>query len=270
MIKHFAAASLMVLASGSPILAQTVYPIDRAEILSGAKFDFKVEFPDRVDPAKLKVTVNGEDHAAVFGRAATFIEREDGKDQSALMLRDVVLTKPGPRHGRSRRWHAQPQADVDGLRHRAAQGEERDPVHRRRAVAGPSHRRAAACPRALRKARASASSPSTTCPTWRWWRPPARIRSSPIPPTRPAPMPPATRPPSTRWASMPTAPPVRSTTPGSKPSPASPSAGSTWASVSSPIPKSRMRRRPRWSRIPAAAPPMTRSSSSFSPPGPTC
>ena len=95
MIKHFAAASLMVLASGSPILAQTVYPIDRAEILAGAKFDFKVEFPDRVDPAKLKVTVNGEDYAAVFGRAGTFIEREDGKDQSALMLRDVALTKPG-------------------------------------------------------------------------------------------------------------------------------------------------------------------------------
>ena len=95
MIKHFAAASLTVLASGSPVLAQTVYPIDRAEILAGAKFDFKVEFPDRVDPAKLKVTVNGEDYAAVFGRTGTFIEREDGKDQSALMLRDVALTKPG-------------------------------------------------------------------------------------------------------------------------------------------------------------------------------
>ena len=95
MIKLFAAAFLMVLASGSPILAQTVYPIDRAEILAGAKFDFKVEFPDRVDPAKLQVTVNGEDYAAVFGRTGTFIEREDGKDQSALLLRDVALTKPG-------------------------------------------------------------------------------------------------------------------------------------------------------------------------------
>ena len=95
MIKYFAAASLMVLASGSSVLAQTVYPIDRAEILAGAKFDFKVEFPDRVDPAKLQVTVNGEDYAAVFGRTGTFIEREDGKDQSALMLRDVALTRPG-------------------------------------------------------------------------------------------------------------------------------------------------------------------------------
>ncbi|HYI29434.1 MAG TPA: alkaline phosphatase [Bradyrhizobium sp.] len=95
MIKLFAAAFLVVLASGSPIFAQTVYPIDRAEILAGAKFDFKVEFPDRVDPAKLQVTVNGEDYAAVFGRTGTFIEREDGKDHSALLLRDVVLTKPG-------------------------------------------------------------------------------------------------------------------------------------------------------------------------------
>lgn len=95
MIKPFVATALAAVLLGSPALAQTVYPIDRAEILAGAKFDFKVEFPDRVDPAKLKVTVNGEDYAAVFGRAGTFIEREDGKDQSALMLRDVMLTKLG-------------------------------------------------------------------------------------------------------------------------------------------------------------------------------
>ena len=90
-----AAASVAVVLSGTPGFAQTIYPIDRAEILSGAQFDFKIEFPDRVDPAKLKVTINGADYAAAFGRAGTFIEREDGKDQSALMLRDVALTKPG-------------------------------------------------------------------------------------------------------------------------------------------------------------------------------
>ena len=95
MVKRFAVTSLTVLLSGSPLSAQTVYPIDRAEILAGAQFDFKVEFPDRVDPAKLKVTVNGEDYAAAFGRAGTFIDREDGKDQSALILRDVTLAKPG-------------------------------------------------------------------------------------------------------------------------------------------------------------------------------
>ena len=97
MVKRFAVTSLVpiVLLSGSPLSAQTVYPIDRAEILAGAQFDFKVEFPDRVDPAKLKVTVNGEDYAAAFGRAGTFIDREDGKDQSALILRDVTLARPG-------------------------------------------------------------------------------------------------------------------------------------------------------------------------------
>jgi len=95
MIKPFAAAALIVLLSGSHAFAQTIYPIDRATILAGARFDFKVEFPDRVDPAKLKVTVNGEDVAAVFGQSGTFVEREDGKDQSALTLRDVTLARPG-------------------------------------------------------------------------------------------------------------------------------------------------------------------------------
>lgn len=75
--------------------AQTIYPIDRADILVGSRFDFKVEFAGRADAAKVAVTVNGEDHQKLFGKAAVFIEREDGKDQSALILRDAVLTQPG-------------------------------------------------------------------------------------------------------------------------------------------------------------------------------
>jgi len=39
--------------------------------------------------------INGEDHAKALGNAASFIAREDGKDQSALILRDVSLTQPG-------------------------------------------------------------------------------------------------------------------------------------------------------------------------------
>src|SRR5262249_46695026 len=54
------------------------------------------EFPERVDAAKLKVTVNGQDYAAAFGQPGTFVEREEGKEQSALVLRDVALSKPGP------------------------------------------------------------------------------------------------------------------------------------------------------------------------------
>ena len=95
MIKPLAAATLIVLLTGYQGVAQTIYPIDRAAILAGSRFDFKVEFPDRIDPSKLKVTVNGEDHAAAFGQPATFVEREDGNDQSALTLRGVTLTRPG-------------------------------------------------------------------------------------------------------------------------------------------------------------------------------
>ena len=88
-------ASALTLIAATAAHAQTVYPIDRAEILAGARFDLKVEFTDRLTPDQAKVTVNGADVAATFGKAANFIEREDGKDQSALILRDVTLSKPG-------------------------------------------------------------------------------------------------------------------------------------------------------------------------------
>lgn len=95
MVKQSAVASLIVLLWATSVSAQTIYPIDRAEILAGAQFDFKVELPGPADPAKLKVTVNGADYANAFGRSGTFIDREDGKEQSALVLRDVTLTTPG-------------------------------------------------------------------------------------------------------------------------------------------------------------------------------
>ncbi len=75
--------------------AQVIYPIDRAAILAGSKFDFKVEFAGVVDPSRMKVTVNGRDHAEALGRGATFTAREDNKDQSAVMLRDVRLEQTG-------------------------------------------------------------------------------------------------------------------------------------------------------------------------------
>ena len=75
--------------------AQVIFPIDRAEILAGSKFDLKVEFAGFVDPAKVKVTVNGRDHAEALGRAAALVAREDGKDQSSVVLRDVTIDGPG-------------------------------------------------------------------------------------------------------------------------------------------------------------------------------
>ena len=92
-MRSFFAAAIALLAT--PAAGQTVYPIDRADILAGARFDFKIEFADRVMPERIKVTVNGLDYAAAFGTTARFVEREDDKEQSAMVARDVVLSKPG-------------------------------------------------------------------------------------------------------------------------------------------------------------------------------
>jgi alkaline phosphatase len=78
-----AAAGIAIAMAASAGSAQTVYPIDRADILSGARFDFKVEFAGLADPSKISITLNGKDYAQVFGKAGTFVEREAGKDQSA-------------------------------------------------------------------------------------------------------------------------------------------------------------------------------------------
>jgi alkaline phosphatase len=88
-------AALGVALAGSAAQAQTIYPIDRADILVGARFDFKVEFPTQVDRNTVRVTVNGADHANAFGKSGDYIEREADKDQSALILRDVQLSKAG-------------------------------------------------------------------------------------------------------------------------------------------------------------------------------
>ena len=90
-----AAAGIAIAMAASAGSAQTVYPIDRADILSGARFDFKVEFAGLADPSKISITLNGKDYAQVFGKAATFVGREAGKDQSALLLRDVSLGDAG-------------------------------------------------------------------------------------------------------------------------------------------------------------------------------
>jgi len=81
--------------SGASAQAQTIYPIDRAGILAGSQFDLKVEFPGLADPAKVAVTLNGRPVAEILGKEPTFVEREDGREMSALILRDVALQRPG-------------------------------------------------------------------------------------------------------------------------------------------------------------------------------
>src|SRR5215471_11097230 len=81
--------------NAGPAGAITIYPIDRAQILAGSRFDLKVEFDGVVSASDARVTIDGKDLPAALGRSATLVEREDGVAASALILRDVSLTRPG-------------------------------------------------------------------------------------------------------------------------------------------------------------------------------
>jgi alkaline phosphatase len=87
--------TLFLLAAAERPGAQTIYPLNRAEILAGSHFDLKVEFPGAPPPTSLRVTINGADAALITGKSPSVVEREDGGDYSAYWVRDTVLTKPG-------------------------------------------------------------------------------------------------------------------------------------------------------------------------------
>jgi alkaline phosphatase len=88
-------AILFVVSATGAARAQTIYPLNRAEILAGSKFDLKVEFPGAPPASSISVTINGADAASVIGKSATVIEREDGGTHSAFWIRDAALGKPG-------------------------------------------------------------------------------------------------------------------------------------------------------------------------------
>jgi alkaline phosphatase len=88
-------ASALAFAAPGFTHAQTIYPLNRAEILAGAKFDLKVEFPGAPTQAAVAVTINGQDAVSVIGKTASFSEREDGGEHSAFWIRDAALDKAG-------------------------------------------------------------------------------------------------------------------------------------------------------------------------------
>jgi alkaline phosphatase len=78
--------------------AAEVYPLDRATILTGSPFDFKVEFASVVKPEDVKITVNGQDYKAALGKDTEFVAEEKNKDKvlgSAVILRGVTLASAG-------------------------------------------------------------------------------------------------------------------------------------------------------------------------------
>ena len=74
---------------------QTIYPLNRAEILSGSRFDFKVEFPGSPARDAVSVTINGEDAVKLLGGQFEYIDKEDGQDHAAYLLRGVEIKKAG-------------------------------------------------------------------------------------------------------------------------------------------------------------------------------
>lgn len=84
---------LALLLFPASIAAQTIYPINRAEILSGATFDLKIEFA--AGTALESVTINGANAQSLSTTEPKLIEREDGSDHSAYWLRDVRISQPG-------------------------------------------------------------------------------------------------------------------------------------------------------------------------------
>ena len=81
--------------AAAPATAQSIYPLNRAEILLGSKFDFKVELEGKVAADAIKVTFNGRDAAALLGKPPTIEVDEEGLGHTAYWIRDVFLAAPG-------------------------------------------------------------------------------------------------------------------------------------------------------------------------------
>ena len=76
------------------IHAAAIYPIDKAEILTGSKFDIKVEFNQVINPNEVAITVNGMSANKLIIAKSEFISNENGKG-SSILYRDVQLPKAG-------------------------------------------------------------------------------------------------------------------------------------------------------------------------------
>ena len=88
-------ATLVLGALCTAASGQTIYPLDKAQILTGATFDLKVEFAGAPAAADLKVTINGEDAAKMLGRAAYIAADEDGLGHTAYWIRGAQLATGG-------------------------------------------------------------------------------------------------------------------------------------------------------------------------------
>ncbi|MBV7434008.1 alkaline phosphatase [Cardiobacteriaceae bacterium TAE3-ERU3] len=75
--------------------AATIYPLDRATILAGSKFDVKVEYDGQVNADDVQITVNGQPLQDALAGSYEFVESEDGQPVSSVWLRDASIKDAG-------------------------------------------------------------------------------------------------------------------------------------------------------------------------------
>ena len=76
------------------LYASALYPIDKAEILAGSKFDIKIEFNQVINPSDVSIEINGAPLVKLIAAKPEFISNENGKG-SSIIYRDVQLSKAG-------------------------------------------------------------------------------------------------------------------------------------------------------------------------------
>ena len=86
--------TLFGIAFASATQAAAIYPIDKADILAGSKFDIKVELNNVVNPEDLIMEINGVPVSKFISNKPQFIANENGKG-SSLIIRDIQITKAG-------------------------------------------------------------------------------------------------------------------------------------------------------------------------------
>lgn len=95
LLAALAAATML----GGAADAANVYPLDRATILVGSPFDFKVEFDGVVKKEDVKVTINGQEAKSALGADFEFVADEQDKDGkslgSAVILRAAEIAAAG-------------------------------------------------------------------------------------------------------------------------------------------------------------------------------
>lgn len=93
------AASTMLTGFALAATAAEIYPLDRATILAGSPFDFKVELDGVAAEDAISVLVNGKPVAEALGKPAEYVAEENDEEGavmgSALILRGVTLAEPG-------------------------------------------------------------------------------------------------------------------------------------------------------------------------------